>query len=87
MKTIFTLTLCLWLLSCSTTNPEERFDQRITRLEQRLDSLTGTNSAYPNGSYSLDPDWKNNRCQAITKRGKQCKRKAKYKGYCWQHNN
>ena len=26
-----------------------------------------------------------NRCQAITKQGTQCKRRAKKNGYCWQH--
>lgn len=25
------------------------------------------------------------RCQATTKKGTQCKRSAKYGGYCWQH--
>ena len=26
------------------------------------------------------------RCQAITKKGTQCKRAAKSNGYCWQHD-
>ena len=71
----------------------ELLTQRIIHLEQRIDSLISdmnTNSARSNNksndsslSYGTFPQMK--RCQAITKKGTQCKRKAKNDGYCWQH--
>jgi len=64
----------------------------ILHLEKRIDSLSlpGNNN----------PAWMNNRnnengsvynkqlsglCKAITKKGTQCRRKAKKNNYCWQH--
>lgn len=85
MKTITTTCLALLLFSCFSKDRETRkiegLNHRITHLEQRMDSLVcggGVDSI-------IRSNKKINRCQAITQRGKQCKRRAKSDGYCWQH--
>jgi len=81
MTKIFTICILLLFGSCfntdSSTNETKLMNKRITRLEQRIDSLIGHGNTNSTES--------NNRCQAITKKGTQCKRKARNKGYCWQH--
>jgi hypothetical protein len=45
-------------------------------------------SASPGNSYNNSKSTKNyskGRCMAITKKGTQCSRTARSKGYCWQH--
>lgn len=94
---IFYICLPLLLLSCfnkgKTTGEMDQLNQRITSLEQRIDSLissrninsVGLNNMNNSGisSYNISPQ--SVRCLAMTKKGTQCKRKAKNNGYCWQH--
>jgi hypothetical protein len=88
MKFIAAACLSLLLLSCFNTNREtvemDQLNQRILHLEQRIDSLTGGGNASSIGSGNTlcEPD----RCQGITRKGTQCKRKARISGYCWQHS-
>lgn len=63
----------------------DQFDKRITLLEQRIDSLLRTrktDSAAENFSGNVLQDA---RCLALTKKGTQCKRKARNNSFCWQH--
>lgn len=92
MKYIAAACLCLLLFSCFNNHTEtDRLNQRITRLEQRLDSLTGntasvainTNPAPNPIAYSTS--FTSAHCQALTKKGRPCKRKAKNNNHCWQH--
>ena len=84
MKTITIIYLPLLFFSCFSKHQEtrktDRLNERITRLEQRIDSLDCNGSISPARVKNMC-----SRCQAITKRGKQCRRKAKNNGYCWQH--
>lgn len=94
MKMIVACCLTFLFVSCLNTSPNDAqtaaLKQRITLLEQRIDSLISTNSSSnritktgSNGiSYSAVR--MTNRCLAITKKGTQCKRTAK-NNYCWQH--
>lgn len=71
----------------------DQLKQRITRLEQKMDSLInggninliGSNNNNSNNVISPGTVRQVSRCQAITKKGTQCKRTAKNNGYCWQH--
>jgi hypothetical protein len=97
MKLFVVCTLSLLLFSCyhNSSDREEidQLKQRIISLEQKLDALTNGRTVAPMGldnrnnagtsSYSAPIG--SNRCQALTKKGTQCKRKAKGNGYCWQH--
>jgi len=93
MTKIFTICILVLLTSCSNTSTSETdlLTQRITHLEQKVDSLIGDmniNSIVSNqinNSGFSDINQQVNRCQAITKKGTQCKRRAKNNGYCWQH--
>lgn len=94
MKLLTTLFPLLLLLSCSGDGAKvDELNRRINRLEQRLDSLTGRSNSYSSGSNhtenfnSSTPGalQQNGRCQQLTKKGTQCKRKARGNGYCWQH--
>lgn len=97
MKIIATIFTILILISCSYTgndvNQQDQLNLRIARLEQRIDSLINSrhiNSAGSNnnGIYNQSPEKivpQVNRCQAITKKGTQCKRTARSGDYCWQH--
>lgn len=98
MKAISIICLSLLFFSCFSTNREtEEVDQlkeRITLLEQRIDSLINSINPNPLRENNLNDNnpapyrtfWVNSRCQAITKKGTQCGRKAKKNNaYCWQH--
>jgi hypothetical protein len=88
LKTILIIYLSLLLCSCAGKDREtDQQNQRITRLEQRMDSLAGgrNNSSGYNSNISSGDVLVNGRCQAITKKGTQCKRKGKKDGYCYQH--
>jgi hypothetical protein len=97
--TMFMISTLVVLTSCfnSNTNANEinQLNLRITRLEQRIDSLISirhSTSIESNNIYNSYPApyasvKRMNRCQAITKKGTQCKRNAKSRGYCWQHEN
>ena len=67
-------------------------NQEATRTTGLQEPKTGNQDSRSYGSSS--PDIKYNgssrstyspRCQAITKKGTQCKRTASAGGYCWQH--
>lgn len=86
MKILSTIFLSLLFSSCYTTDREtNQLNQRITRLEQRIDSLINTKNENSGGSINMNTIGENDRCQAMTKNRTQCKRKAKRNGYCWQH--
>lgn len=71
----------------------EELNQRIKTLEQRIDSLSSAGNAFSIGIHntnrhnavSFGAVRQSDRCQAITKKGTQCKRNAKKGSYCWQH--
>jgi len=88
--------ILITLTSCfnSNTNTAEisRLNLRITELEQKVDSFVNARNTYSTGSNKESNDTiaygtvqKTNRCQAITKKGRQCKRVSDGDGYCWQH--
>lgn len=92
------LSFCILLLLGSCLNADsgnknrEQLNQRIIQLEQRIDSLQNVqNVSDPGGennrtnSLSSGSIRNEERCQAITKRGTQCKRNANNSHYCWQH--
>jgi hypothetical protein len=97
MKLIYTISLSLLFISCFNKNSEkeeiDRLNQRITLLEQKIDALTsgknvnsiGLNNRNSSNTSSYSSSQETGRCLAITKKGTQCKRKAKTNGYCWQH--
>jgi len=97
MKMIFSCCLLLLLTSCfndnSSNHKTEQLNQRIARLEQRIDSLISgrnTNSIELSNTNRSNPVsygtfQESGRCQAITKKGTQCKRRARNNSYCWQH--
>lgn len=66
-------------------------NKRLTLLEQRIDSLIAgrnTTSLKLNNGNNLNAYSElseSGRCQAFTKKGTQCKRKARNSTYCWQH--
>lgn len=91
MRIIFTICTVLMLASCLNTSgrlENDNKDLRVTRLEKKVDSLInirhtdsiGSGQPTPYGVYRQA-----NSCKAITKKGRQCSRKAKSGGYCWQH--
>jgi TolA-binding protein len=95
MKLIIVLTFSFLLESCSEQDSREtdQLRQRVSRLEEIVDSLT--HKKHVNSQTSITPEKKQTRsystpvavgrCQAITKKGTLCKRKARSNGYCWQH--
>jgi len=97
MRMIYVVCLSLLLSSCFNNNSEkeeiDRLNQRITLLEQKIDALTNGSNSNPirlnsmsnPSSDSYSTPRQSGSCQAITKKGTPCKRKAKYNGYCWQH--
>src|SRR5690349_24025223 len=95
MIKIFAIWIMLILASCLNRNVDENSElkQRVTRLEQIIDSLINRNNSNSAESSNLNTDnassygttQQTSRCQAITKKGTQCKRKARTNGYCWQH--
>lgn len=92
MKNIFTICLLLFF-SCNNgeTGEINQLSERVLRLEQRMDSLTrngnriGSNNRHDPEPASYGTFREGGRCQAITKKGTQCKRKAKNNSHCWQH--
>jgi uncharacterized protein DUF5763 len=93
------LPICILLFFSSCFNSESRsyetdeLNQRIIPLEQRIDSLINAGNTNPAGIKNKSENTpvsygvvrQTSRCQAITKKGTQCKRTAKNNGYCWQH--
>ena len=71
----------------------EQVIQRLTRIEQRIDSLTnakdansiGANNKGIDNSVSYGTVRETSQCRAITKKGTRCKRTSRNNGYCWQH--
>lgn len=65
--------------------------QADTIAKQKIDSLIKTDNATVLGTTikkkarSSQKPLDSSRCLQITKKGTQCKRKAKSNGYCWQH--
>lgn len=62
-----------------------QLNERITILEHRVDSLTKARSIDSVEKTITGVVLTDARCQAITKKGTQCRRKAKNNNYCWQH--
>lgn len=97
MRTIIVICLCLLVCSCynndGATEKLDQMNQHITRLEQKIDSLiygrngssNGATSTNNSTTFSYTTPRQADRCQAITKKGTQCKRKARNNNYCWQH--
>lgn len=86
MKILAAIFLSLLFCFCSDADSDTyELNQRITRLEQRIDSLTHTPNVNTVTNSNQSAISENNRCQGITKKGARCKRKAKTNGYCWQH--
>jgi hypothetical protein len=94
MRKILTICIIFQLVACrdehSGSSETELLKLRITRLEQRIDSLINPSKGV--NATSFDSLHQKNsfidvsvRCKAIAKNGAQCKRKAKTNGYCWQH--
>ncbi len=81
-------TILLPLLFCSCYNTDRginQLNQRVTRLEQRIDSLANTKTENSRGYINVNTNREEDRCMRMTKKGTRCKRKAKSNGYCWQH--
>jgi hypothetical protein len=95
MRYLLILCIPFFLISCFTNESDVderlRLEQRITQLERRMDSILGNRLSNPAFSSAISPSGPvqresfSSRCQAITKKGSQCKRTAKNGGYCWQH--
>lgn len=89
MRYILLIILVFLLYSCHTPNTKahelKQLNERITRLEQKVDSLTRGPNTAPEGMNNLNPILQSDHCAAITNKGTPCKRKAKSNGYCWQH--
>jgi outer membrane murein-binding lipoprotein Lpp len=86
MKVLAAILLCIICSSCTDTDSKtNELNQRVTHLEQRVDSLTNTKTEISGDYTNKGTNNENGRCKGITKKGAQCKRKAKNNGYCWQH--
>jgi outer membrane murein-binding lipoprotein Lpp len=86
MKVLAVILLFMICSSCADTDTKiNELNQRITRLEQRMDSLTNTKKEDAIGYINQGASSANDHCRGITKKGIPCKRKAKTNGYCWQH--
>lgn len=95
MKLIIAICLSLLLYSCSGREKGEanQLRERVRRLEKTIDSIIHSNTVTTKNSISPDQNKSRSystpvsvgRCQAITKKGTPCKRKARSNGYCWQH--
>lgn len=86
MKVLAAILLFITCCACVDTDSKTRkLNQRVTRLEQRIDSLTNTQNRNAGERISQPVMSESDRCKGITKKGTQCKRKAKTNGYCWQH--
>lgn len=75
------------------TEKADQQTQRILKLEAKIDSLISIvtiNGALLNNKTGFKDSAYNtlkqfSRCQALTRKGTQCLRKAKKNNYCWQH--
>lgn len=86
MKIIGTIVLICLASACYTVdNPSNQLNSRIDILEKRIDSLVNAQKSDPVKPANPSAVRETGRCQAITKKGNQCKRKPKSNGYCWQH--
>ncbi|MBL0881812.1 MAG: hypothetical protein IBJ16_00450 [Chitinophagaceae bacterium] len=89
MRKILLIIIVTLLCSCDDPNGKttelKQLNERITRLEQKIDSLTHTSNIEADGYINKSGFKGNDHCRGITKKGAQCKRKAKPNGYCWQH--
>ena len=89
-------------------NDTKELQLRVSRIEQRLDSLISAlnnpklsdektakkqqrTNAYikstpaPKKMAAPQESYTSGQCEAITKKGTRCSRKARSNGYCWQH--
>ncbi len=97
MKTIIVICLSVLLFAFFNAGRDgekiEELKHRIIRLESKIDSLVRDRNNRPvefNSTYTFRDSAYNNlremaRCQALTKKGTQCKRKARNNSFCWQH--
>lgn len=91
MRIIFAICTVLMLASClnkSGSLEKDNEDPRITRLEQKVDSLINIRQvdSMVSGRPAASGVYRQtNTCKAITKKGRKCSRKARSGGYCWQH--
>lgn len=89
MNNILLIILVFFLHSCHNSNAKplelKQLNERITRLEQKMDSLTRGPNTGSEGMNNMSPTWQSDHCAAITKKGTPCRRKAGSNGYCWQH--
>lgn len=95
MRVVTSLCLLFLLVSCFNENrSQDQIDQlnvRINQLEQRIDSFANVQGVNVMGTTtnqrptSIKLVRQTERCQAVTKKGTQCKRTASASGYCWQH--
>ena len=94
MKISIASILLLLFVSCqSPASDTAQLEQRVTELERRINQLEGSShksyeTSVPLRSKAVSTrhmQKTSNRCQAITKKGAQCKRSAKGGDYCWQH--
>lgn len=87
MKILSGIILSILFSSCYNADSKtNELNQRITRLEQKVDSLINVQNLDAGRSENISAVNDYFRCKAITKKGTQCKRKSKGGGYCWQHN-
>lgn len=99
MRLIVGLCILISVSSCVNAGNDkiEKLREQVTSIEKRLDSLRNPGTTQRYGIYNTDnvndpgsgsPHLmdKANRCQAITRKGTQCKRTANYGSYCWQHD-
>lgn len=99
MRVLFLLLMGLLTISCNDQKIDRLesdmrdIKQSLQRIEILLAGQSAGNHTTTNtrGTYgdSYNPVTKPaatvGRCQAITKKGTQCSRKARSGGYCWQH--
>lgn len=89
MRNILLIILVSLLYSCHDLDTDahglKQLNERITRIEEKLDSLTHVTNTSHGDIDNRGTIGQINHCAAITKKGSQCKRKAKNNGYCWQH--
>ncbi len=89
MRKILLIIIVILLYSCDDSNGKDpdlkQLNERVTHLEQKIDSLTGAANTNEDRYINKSNIRENNHCQGITKKGTRCKRKAKANGYCWQH--
>jgi micrococcal nuclease len=72
---------------CSLCNPPTTSSSRSSLVSSEIDSQSGSKASSSSSSTSYRSSSSGSgQCQAITKKGTRCKRKAKAgSNYCWQH--